>query len=297
MKNILLFLLAVLTLSSCEKDDAATLYDSGLLKSIKFEGESAKHNENIIVKYDDMDRVFSINDTLFYYGLNNKVTYSRYTENINKDGYNSAKIIRKSYQWDEQNRIQSITVDSIYQKIIGPTGAMTIADAAPYVEAYFYYSGVQSLPDSIGCSTGNSGTPFIFKRYYHSHGNFTKIEDMEAVPLDGLANSIILKSTFIDYSDEPNYLYPLYAKLGFLPKGLGYVSARNLPASSEIVETILVSTNDGQHGNKGSTVKKIYSSSTGTNGFPSRINTNTMIDFDNGTGYANTGSTATYIYY
>lgn len=299
MKYFLLLIVAVITLSSCEKEETATLYDNGLVKSIEIQAQSTNPSEKFTIKYDDLDRVYSINDTIFYYGLNDKVAYSRFSEVLHKDGHKSEKIVKKSYHWDAKNRLSYINVDSIYQMTASPGGIVSVNNSLPFTEAYFYYSGLQSLPDSIGYAIGAGGTNLIIKRFYHSYGNITKIDELQPVDAadEEQNNSNILKSTFLDYSDESNYLYPLYIKLGFLPKGLGYVTSQKIASTSETIETIIIPTEDGQRKVKRSTVKNTYSTNSGNNGFPSLITTNSMIDFDNGHGYSNAGSTSTYIYY
>lgn len=299
MKNVLLLLLLAVTLYSCEKDENGNLYDSGLIKSIEFKTISNQPNKKITIKYDDLDRVYSINDTVFYYGANGKVAYSRYAENIDKDGYKIEKIIKKSFNWDGQNRLLEIHVDSMYQKNIDPTGIVVVTHKNPFTEALFYYTGNQTLPDSIAYSDGLSSTYLTYKRFYHSNGNINKIEETENVgPFDpNNGSSAILKSTFLDYNDQDNYLFPLYQKLGFLPKDLGYVTSRKLLSTSEIVETIVVEDLAVSLANKKTTVKNTYLSNRGPNGYPTLINITSMIDFDNGQGYSSVGNSEMYIHY
>lgn len=299
MKNALLLLFLLITLSSCEKDNDGIFYDSDLVKSIEKQGQGGQKGEKIIIKYDDLDRVYSINDTIFYYDSNDKVSHSRYVENEKKDGFEVQTIVKKSYTWDAQNRLKSIHVDSVYQKMINPEGGMLINSASPYVEAYFYYSGMQTLPDSIAFSDGDKDTYMTFKKLYHANGNISKIEDvqLEEGVLFNLRNSVFYKSTYLDYSDQDNYLYPLYNKLGFLPKGLGYVASRKMIITSEIVETIGLNGIGAVLDSKSVTLKNIYSSNKASNGYPTVINVNSMIDFDNGKGYSNVGSISTYVEY
>jgi len=298
MKKILFLLLTAVTLSSCEKEGTGALYDSGLVKSVEFQSSSNKTAAKYIVKYDDLDRVYSINDTVFHYGPDDKVLYSRYTEYTNENGANSEKIIRKSYNWDNQRRLVSISVDSAYMKTIASDGVVYINNFVPYTEAYFYYTGFQTLPDSISANIGEQDTNIVFKKIYHSNGNISKIEDIYPVSTntEERSNSIMLRSTFFDYNDQNNYLFPLYQKIGFLPKGLGYVASRKMVATSESVESVLLDNLSGQLDSKRTTIKNIYTSNNGGNGYPTLIQINSMINFG-GDEYAKGGSSSTYIHY
>lgn len=298
MKKILLLLLTAITLSSCEKEGAGVLYDDGLVKSIEFQGPPNKSNVKYVIKYDDLDRVYSINDTVFFYGPDDKVIYSRYSENIEHDGFSSEKIIRKSYSWDQQKRLLAIHVDSVYQKTVTPEGILSVSDSPSFTEAYFYYSGFQLLPDSIGYNLEDSKSNIIIKKLYHANGNINKIEDIQMVDnnIDSVNSSILIKSTFFDYNEQNNYLYPLYQKLGFLPKSLGYVASKKMVATSESVESVLLDNLSSQLDPKRTTVKNIFTSNRGKNGYPTLIQVNSIINFT-GDDYANAGSTSTYIHY
>ncbi len=299
MKNLLLLLLFAITLTSCEKDDIGALYDDGLIKRIDNQGSNSHSIGEIVIKYDDLDRVYSINDTLFYYDEYDKVIYTRYNEHLDKDGYKSYKIIKKSYSWDAQNRLLAINVDSNYQLLTDMQGMLQVNSDKPYTEAYFYYSDNNTIPDSIGYNDDIGKDLLISKRLYHSNGNINKIEDIQNIgALDSdVGSSVIMKSIYLDYSDQDNYLYPLYRKLGFLPKSLGYVTSQKLLSTSEIVETIVLGNVSSSLQTKKTTVKNVFSSNKGPNGYPTLININSMIDFDNGMGYTNVGSSDTYIYY
>lgn len=299
MKNLLLLLLFAITLTSCEKDDIGTLYDDGLIKRIENLSKSNQPTSKIIIKYDDLDRVYSINDTLFYYDEYDKVIYARYNEHLDKDGYKSHKFIKKSYTWDSQKRLVSINVDSNYQLLTDPQGMLIVSNGTPYTEAYFYYSDNQTIPDSIGYNEGRDKDFLISKRLYHSNGDINKIEDIQTIGTvnSDVGSSVIIKSIFLDYSDQDNYLYPLYKKLGFLPKSLGYVTSQKLLSTSEMVETIVLGNVNNGAQTKKTTIKSTFSNNKGPNGYPTLININSMIDFDNGQGYTNTGSSEIYISY
>lgn len=298
MKNVLLLFFLAITLSSCEKEEGL-FHESNLVTSIETEGQGGEIREKILIKYDDLDRVYSINDTVFYYGPNDKVSYSRYSESLKGEGYEIEKIIRKSYSWDDENRLKSIHVDSAYQKVIDSEGLMFIDLSSPYVEAYFYYSGMQTMPDSIAYGNGAKDSYFTFKKLYYLNGNISKIEDTQVDDgvLSSLSNSVFQKSTYLDYSEEDNYLYPLYNKLGFLPKGLGYVTSKKMIATSEIVEKTLLSSVGAVIDSRTITIKNTYSSNKSSNGYPTLINVNSMMDFENGDGYSSGGSVVTYIQY
>lgn len=292
MKKILLLIFLAITLLSCEKDDELLL-DSNLVKSIENQVQTGAQAKNIIVKYDDLDRVYSINDTVYYYNANNQVTHSKYIKLQNVDGLDLENVILKSYQWDKQNRLESIRVDSVYQKVV-KTNKIVKSDFLPFVEASFFYSEGNLLPDSIVYRDGLGDSDLKYKKLYHSNGNISKIEEGVVSEMNSLS---VFKSVFMDYADQDNYLYPLYSKLGFLPKNLGYVASKKMLFTAEIVESIVLSSQNGLLNTKRTTIKNTYSSNKASNGYPTVINVNSMIDFDNGEGYSNAGTVSTYVQY
>lgn len=205
-------------------------------------------------------------------------------------------VIKKSYKWDAQNRIYEIQVDSNYQKLTSPDGGIMESNPKPFIEARFYYTGINVLPDSIAEIADSS--PFVFQRFYHQDDNISRVESM--------ANAYITLDVFLryvrqtvdyQYNSTKNHLYPLFKKLGFLPKSLGYIVSKNNPTNSvtmsfmvenfppatpPIIKTLHV-------------LKSKFSYSYTSAGFPSFIRSESEIDVGN--GFAQASPYSLYVYY
>lgn len=238
MKEIsCLFLL--LLFFACKKDKIDEKREGGLIKKIVSSETNGFNNFDYVFAYDVNGRIYSINDTVYNYGADGKIHSSRYEEINQRGEYKYEKDIQKSYKWDSKGRILEIKVEKWLEKIISPDGYME-NNPMPYIEAHFYYTDNNSLPDSIGYGKTN-GKLTTFKVFSHENGNILKEESISEgyyvsnnQPID---KRYVADRTVYSYEKEVNHhLYPLYVKMGFLPKGLGYVTSKHSPKSSTAEE-------------------------------------------------------------
>jgi hypothetical protein len=294
MKRLSFLLLLVLFLS-CEKDEMDESAKNGFVKIIESSETSFFNNDRLVFVYDKSGRLISLNDTLYFYGDGDRVVGSRYYNEKNSNGYRQEVVIKKSYKWDAQNRIYEIQVDSNYQKLTSPEGGIMESNPKPFIEAHFYYTGTNALPDSIAEIADSS--PFVFQRFYHQDDNISRVESMANVYIK-LGVSLRYASQTVDYqyNNTKNHLYPLFKKLGFLPKGFGYIVSKNNPTTSVTMSFAVENSLPTPPNIKTIHVlRSKFDYSYTSAGFPSFIKTEREIDFGNGFGQASPYSL--YVYY
>jgi hypothetical protein len=273
---------------ACKKDHNPS-YDNGFIKKIEDSRSSYSHDYDFTFVYDNQGRIYSINDTIYNYSSNGKITRSTYNNKSDRSGYIYEKDIQKSYRWDTQGRILEIKVDKWFQKLTSPDGGEMKSDPIPYIEAHFYYTGNNSLPDSIGYGDFFDQSIKTFLVVQHENGNVT---ETEALSSTYLVDRYVHEQNIYTYDkDVKNHLYPLYNQMGFLPKGLGYIASKSNPTS---VTTENFTVEHAPFPSDQYSINKVYEFSTSfiyssaSNGFPSSIL--------HGTGYG-TPSTIQHIYY
>jgi len=270
-KNCYLFLLVLFF--ACKKDNEDIGYKSGLVKMIASNRTNLYRNDNFIFTYDTEGRVQSINDTVYTYGADGKIGRSQFTKDKNTNGYVYKEDIQKSYTWDVQGRISEIRVDKWLQRSTSPDGGVMENNPSPYIEAHFYYTSNNKLPDSIGYGSSLEAQLETYRIFYHADGNITKEEDISAISYYGVDNPFlryVSSRTEYTYTDNvKSHLYPLYSKMGFLPRGLGYVASKNGPITSITQRVYFVHQNPAYPAWSKSISN--YSYQFASNGYPSTI--------------------------
>lgn len=258
-------------------DDAVISED---VKYIRNSQMNAYNNQDFTIIYDDKGNVHAINDTVYTYGNNGKISSSRYSSMEETNGYKHEKDIRKSYQWDAQGRILEIYVEKQLQKIIAPDGGFLENNPVGYTEAYFSYTGNNILPDSISLGKGLKA----IKIFQYRNGNLSKEEQMEEyISVIGddtkVQNYIAMREMYLYDEVVKNYLYPLFTKMGVLPKGLGYFASKHAPYFYETTTYYFHTAFPGHAGE----LKESYNSKAnvaytiGTNGYPTQVKYNIVL--------------------
>lgn len=225
-------LVFIIMLLGCEGSIPDDLVLGEYVKKIRSSQTNLYQNLDFNIVYDDIGNVHSINDTIYTYGANGKISNSRFTFGQEMGGYKYEKDIQKSYKWDSQGRILEIVVDKSSQKSISPDGGTMKSNPTAYTEAYFSYTGNNNLPDSISLGKGLKAKK-VFK---HSKGNISQEEQIgEYINTAGgkikSQSYITQRVEYLYDTSIRNHLYPLFTKMGVLPRGLGYITSLNSPKS------------------------------------------------------------------
>ena len=282
-----------IVLFGCKDVSDNDLSKNGLLSSVHHSQTNILQNLDYAIVYDAEGNVHSINDTVYIYGSNGKISSSRFSYNEDKaDGYSYEKEILKSYKWDAHNRIVEIKVDKSLQLSTSPEGGVLESNPSPYVEAYFYYTASNHLPDSIGNEEFNNKI-VTNKIFVHNGANILKEETVSEYYHYSNANMVakryISQNKEFQYGNSKNYLYPLFVKMGVLPRGLGYIISKDAPSYYESSQYFYES------GFNGGEMKEVYREQVEilynitSNGYPSRVNNNVKFN--------QKGMTGTYSYY
>ncbi|MDF2518855.1 MAG: hypothetical protein K0R59_4151 [Sphingobacterium sp.] len=236
----ILVLLCIAFNYSCKKDGSEK--DNTRLIEFKNTTLSASNGAetSYLLEYDAQGRVTKVNEQQFHYGANGRVDYSRIALQGKTGGIEQVKIVRLSYHWDEQNRLKSVFVDSLYNK------SATIKDGINRV-------GAESLiKDKLLTSysyTSNMSVPskIVYRKlekFYEQIGdeqelilayNGDNIQNLKSFlyfsPFFNNPGDPKLEFTlfsFFQYSTTINPLYPIYKQMGFNPIDINQVVSRNL---------------------------------------------------------------------
>jgi hypothetical protein len=291
-----IFLVLLVTLLGCEGNIPDDLVLGGYIKQIRNSQTNTYQNLDFNIVYDDDNRVYAINDTVYTYGSNNKVSSSRFTFSQETAGYKYEKDIQKSYKWDVKGRILEIYVERYIEKAISPDGGFLESNPSGYTEAYFSYTGDNSLPDSISLGKGLKA----IKVFKHSKGNISQEEQMGEYINFSTSKIKSYTTQRLEYIYDPsikNHLYPLFTKMGVLPRGLGYITSVNSPKSLLTSDYVYM---DNPNGGDGSITQLItYSENIiyniAQNGYPNRIVKN--IEFNKDNNVISTGKQVINLYY
>lgn len=279
-----IFLVLLVALLGCEGNIPDDLVLEGYVKQIRNSQTNIYQNLDFNIVYDDDDRVYAINDTVYTYGSNNKVSSSRFTFSKETAGYKYEKDIQKSYKWDVKKRILEIYVERYLEKVISPDGGVLESNPSGYTEAYFSYTGDNNLPDSISLGQGLKA----IKVFKHSKGNISQEEQIgEYINTVGgnikLQTYIAQRVEYLYDTSIKNHLYPLFTKMGVLPKGLGYVSSLSAPKSILSTNFLYLNSSPGVGGavTPMGSFSENFSYSIAKNGYPNRIVKNIGFNKDN----------------
>ena len=191
-------------------------------------------------QYDAQGRVVKVNQQQFHYGANGRVDYSRIALQDRTGGIAREKIVRLSYHWDEQNRLKSVFVDSLYNKSSTFTDGISTGGSESLIKdklltSYSYTSGM-SVPTKIVYRK--------LERFYEQIGdeqeltfvykgdNIQKLKNfLYFSPLFNIPGDTKLELTlfsFFQYSNTINPLYSIYKQMGFNPVDINQVISKNL---------------------------------------------------------------------
>lgn len=276
-------LVFIIILMGCEGNIPDNYIMSQYVKKIRNSQTNLYQNLDFNIVYDDIGNIHSINDTIYTYGANGKISNSRFTFGQEMGGYKYEKDIQKSYKWDSQGRILQIVVEKSLQKSISPDGGTIESNPTAYTEAYFSYTDNNNLPDSISLGKGLKA----IKVFKHSEGNISQ-ELQIGEYLNTTGGNIKLHSYTtqrVDYlydTSMKNFLFPLFTKMGILPKGLGYITSLNLPKSTSNSNYVYVHNLSGDNGSILSpiTYSDNYTYRISNNGYPNSIVLNRVLNLD-----------------
>jgi hypothetical protein len=224
MKNILYLFLLTLIATSCKK----SVPEKSEIQISSIESKGGLGISSYAFKYDNKNRMISLNDTLYFYGSNGKIAWSRFYKENMVNGYKFSDLVRKSYRWDEKLRIKEIHLDSLYQLITGPTGGTFSNEILDIAEAKFFYKGLNNQPDSIEDQFLSNKKPGRVTHFTYDLGNILKKEIRQNQNVfEHSPASKVIQLVDYSYTNLPNYLFDLYNKIGFLPARFGYVASKN----------------------------------------------------------------------
>lgn len=283
----LCYLFLLLLFFACKKDETGEGSEAGLINKITNSGTNMYNNSDFVFVYNSDGRIYSINDTVYNYGDDGRIHSSRYIEESNLGGYKYEKDIQKSYKWDDKGRVLEIKVEKWLEKSTSPDGSVMGNNPKPYIEAYFYYTDNTRLPDSIGYGETNAQLK-TFKVFSHEKGNVLKEEDISEGYYVSDEQPVIKRYVagriVYSYDEAVNHhIYPLYVKMGFLPKGLGYVASKHSPKASK-EEQFFIQNVPGNN----SVLTKVmdkqldYVYTLSPNGFPNTIRQDVTVDMGHG---------------
>lgn len=190
--------------------------------------------------YDAQGRVTKVNDQQFHYGANGRVDYSRIALQSTTGGIERKKIVRLSYHWDEQNRLKSVFVDSLYNK--NPmladgvsTGGSESLIKDKLLTSYSYTSGM-SVPTKIVYRKLEKFYEQIGDEqeltFVYNGDNIQKLKSFlyfsPLVTIPGDTKLELTLFSFFQYSNTINPLYPIYKQMGFNPVDINQVISKNL---------------------------------------------------------------------
>ncbi len=238
--SVLLSIIFLILLSSCEKDNEdTTSKNDHLIKELiikKYKPDAATQSIQDL-KYDNQNRLIQFGLETFQYGDNGKVVTSRIQPESNSKA-NSPDFVRQlSYHWDTQNRLVEILLDTLYN---GYTDFKDIVPVKRPVIARFDYIGNSTNPSKITWLNISLFdflyTPVLITSrtneisYTYEGNNILKSSKIEfEFPFISDNQNKIYSLAFKKYSDKPHFLYNLYKQLGFNPINIYEV----IPANQE----------------------------------------------------------------
>lgn len=296
MKKIAYLFFLGFTFLSCKKSSS---YKQQELQIKMIESEEGIRGTRYVFKYDAENRLISLNDTLYFYNANGKIAWSRYHKEENTNGYRYLKVIRKNYQWDEKLRIKEIYIDSLYESITSPTGDFLSNGPSSRIEAKFFYTGLDTQPDSIQKDFLVDGRPQNIEHITYVNNNIVKKgkrANLLSYNVPGYTNKLVGIENY-EYTDVSHYLYELYKKIGFLPSGLGYVASKNAPSKAAITSYIYLNELNGQEKIDRVELESKYNYTKGRNNQVSIMHAFGRVDYGLGFTSWNDKPVNTYIYY
>ncbi|PRD54270.1 hypothetical protein [Sphingobacterium gobiense] len=156
MKRLLYMLFVCGLLTACASDDMEALLSDRIssMETVATVGYGLPSSDGrLTFVYDEQGRLKKVNDKVFYYGTDGKVTYSRvFLESPHPHG-KAVYTERLSYHWDERGRLKEVYLDSLYKKTPAIPGGIVIGDSENLLEntllATYTYEGVNRKPSSI----------------------------------------------------------------------------------------------------------------------------------------------------
>lgn len=278
----LFFVIPFILFFGCKDANDVDLSNKAMLKSISHSQSNMYKNLDYDIVYDAKGNVHSINDTVYSYGNNGKLSSSHFSYKEERYGYKYEKEIIKSYKWDNYSRIEEIKVDKSLERSTSPEGGILENNPSPYVEAVFYYTSNNLLPDSIGHEEFNE--EIVTSKIFVINGDNILKEEIVSDYYNYSNSNIIAKryttqKKEFKYGNTKNYLYPLFLKMGVLPRGLGYIVSKDAPSYYESSQYFYERDVSG-----GGVIKEVnreqaeISYNIGSYGYPSRVNNNIKVN-------------------
>jgi hypothetical protein len=225
---------------SCQKDGPEK--DNTRLVLFK---SASQFNSDISQKsyafhYNAQGRVTKVNDQQFHYGANGRVDYSRIALQGTTGGIERKKIVRLSYHWDEQNRLKSVFVDSLYNKSAPIKDGISTVGAESLIKdkllTSYSYTSNMSVPSKIVYRKLEKFYEQIGDEqeltFVYNGDNIQKLKNfLYFSPLVNIPGDTKLEFTlfsFFQYSNTINPLYPIYKQMGFNPVDINQVISKKM---------------------------------------------------------------------
>lgn len=228
---------------SCKKDGSEKDNTRLVLFRSATQFNSNTSQSSYEFQYDVQGRVTKVNEQQFHYGTNGRVDYSRIALQDKTGGIEREKIVRLSYHWDEQNRLKSVFVDSLYNKNSPIKDGISTGGAESLIKdkllTSYSYTSNMPVPSKVVYRK--------LEKFYEQIGdeqeltfayNGDNIQKLKSFlyfsPLLNIPGDSKLEFTlfsFFQYSTTINPLYPIYKQMGFNPIDINQVVSKNLENS------------------------------------------------------------------